>query len=162
MPIIIPSTVKLLPKVSALKLPPQEREKYYERVILDILIANKDGATAPEISRSTGFARRTIGGHLDRLVAIGEIHSITRGVTSIYYARNIIHSDSIKIKSESKPGLVYVVTTLKNNDGEFYYIQQKEIDDYRALRVKGSIMIPKDDGKNFIKYFHTHMLKREK
>ena len=158
----IPSTVKLLTKERVLKMPPQEREKYYERVILDILIVNKQGATAPEISQSTGFAERTIRGHLDRLTARGEIHSVVRGGASFYFTRGVIQGETLTIKSNIKPGLQYVITNLENIDGEFYYIQQKEIDDYRALRVKGSVMIAKEDGQDFIRQFHAYMAKVKK
>lgn len=158
----IPPTVKLLTKERVLKMPPQEREKYYERVILDILIANKQGATAPEISHSTGFAERTIRGHLDRLTARGETHIITRGGVTFHFARGIIQGEKLTIKSKVKPGLQYVITNLENVDGKFFYIQQKEIDEYRALRVKGSVMVAEEDGQDFIKQFHTHMAKETK
>ena len=158
----IPPTVKLLTKERVLKMPPQEREKYYERVILDILIANKLGATAPEISQSTGFAERTIRGHLDRLTARGEAHTITRGGVAFYFTRGIIQGETLTIKSKTKQGLQYIITNLENVDGKFYYIQQKEIDEYRALRVKGSVMIAKEDGHDFIKQFHTHMVREKK
>ncbi len=157
----IPPNVKLLAKDSVLKMPPQEREKYYERVILDILIANKEGATAPEIAQSTNFAERTIRGHLDRLTARGEVFTVMRGGATFYFSRGTTQGKSLTIKSKAKEGLYYVVTSLKNLDGDFYYVQQKEIDEYRALRVKGSIMIAKEDGQDFIREFHTHMA-REK
>ena len=159
---ILPPTVKLLSKDSVLKMPPQEREKYYERVILDILIANKDGATAPEIAQKTAFAERTIRNHLDILTARGETHTINRGGITFYFTRGVTQGKSLTIKSKTKQGLQYVITNLQNVDGDFYYIQQKEIDEYRALRVKGSIMIAKEDGQDFIKEFHTHMIREEK
>ncbi len=158
----VPPNVKLLTKERVLKMPPQEREKYYERVILDILIANKQGATAPEISQSTGFAERTIRGHLDRLTARGETHANIRGGATFYFARGIIQGETLTIKSKTRQGLHYVITNLENVDGKFYYLQQKEIDEYRALRVKGSVMIAKEDGQDFIKQFHTHMAREKK
>ena len=158
----LPPTVKLLTKERVLKMPPQERVKYYERVILDILIANKQGATAPEISQSTGFAERTIRGHLDRLTARGEAHTVVRGGASFYFARGVVQGETLIIKSKIKQGLQYVVTDLENIDGEFYYVQQKELDEYRALRVKGSVMIAKEDGQDFIKQFHAHMVREKK
>lgn len=131
--------------------------RYYEKVILDILIANKHGASASELAQATKFAERTIRNHLDILVARGEIHAVIRGRLSVYFARGIIQGEKVIVKSKTKPGLQYVITNLENDDGSFYYIQQKEIDEYRALRVNGAIMIAIEDGRYFIQQFHTHM-----
>ena len=154
----MPPTVKLLTKERVLKMPPRERKKYYERVILDFLIANKDGATVSETAQKTGFASRIIRNHLDRLTARGETFVVLRGGTTFYFARGVTAEKSLTIKSKARQGLQYAVTELQNIDGDFYYIQQKEIDEYRALRVKGSIMLAKEDGQDFIKQFHRHML----
>ena len=158
----IPDTVKLLAKETVLRMPPQERERYYERVINEILIANKQGATASEVSRCTGFAERTIRNHLEILTARGETYVIIRGNTSFYYIRDTIQGEKLTIKSKTRLGVQYIVTDLENFDGKFYYIQQKEMDEYRALRVKGSLMIAKEDGHDFIKQIHTHMSKEKK
>lgn len=161
LPLRVPDNVKLLNKDKVLEMPPQEREKYYEKVILDVLVANKEGATAPEIAQGTGFHERTIRGHLDKLTARGETYSVKRGAAAFYFARGVTQEKSLIIKSKTKEGLYYVITNLKNADGDFFYIQQKELDEYRALRVRGAIMIAKGDGQDFIKQFHTHMAKEE-
>jgi predicted ArsR family transcriptional regulator len=159
LPLRVPDNVKLIGKERVLKMPPQDREKYYEKVILDILLANREGATAKEIASNTGFAERTIRGHLDKLTARGETYAVSRGGAAFYFARGLSQEKALTIKSKNKEGLYYVITNLKNADGDFFYVQQKELDEYRALRVKGAIMIAKADGQDFIKQFHTHMVK---
>ena len=99
---------------------------------------------------------------MDRLTARGEAHTITRGGVAFYFTRGIIQGETLTIKSKTKQGLQYIITNLENVDGKFYYIQQKEIDEYRALRVKGSVMIAEEDGHDFIKQFHTHMVREKK
>lgn len=153
----IPRRTKILEKDTVLKMPPRERVRYYEKVILDILIANAHGASASELAQATKFAERTVRNHLDILIARGEIHAVMRGRLSLYFARGIIQGEKVTVKSKTKPGLQYVITNLENSEGSFYYIQQKETDEYRALRVKGAIMIAREDGRHFIQQFHAHM-----
>ncbi len=155
----IPDNVKLLAKEKVLSMGPKDRERYYSKVILDILKANREGATASEIADSTGFYERTIRDHLEKLEALGEIYSTERGKLTIYYTSGYAEEKPLTVKSKRIDGVYYVITGLKNANGDFIYIQHKEMDEYRALRVKGGIMIAKEDIQDFIKQLHTYTLK---
>jgi hypothetical protein len=64
------------------------------------------------------------------------------------------------IESKNRLGTAYVVNKLKDSFGNLsYYIQEKELDAYRTLRVKGGVTIDAKDLKDFITEFHTYAMK---
>lgn len=157
----IPDSIKLIEQKQIATLSPADRDKYYDKVILDILHANPEGATAPEIEEITGFYGRTIRDHLKKLVARGEVTSISRGKLTLYFPNGEIIGKPHTIESKARPGTVYVVNKIENANGRFFYIQEKELDAYRTLRVKGGITIPQNDIKEFIKRLHTYCMQGE-
>lgn len=152
----IPDSVKLLNKKQTIGLSPREKDKYYDKVIVDILNANPIGVSALEIERATGFYGRTVRDHLEKMVVIGEAYSVTRSGVAFYFPSGTKEDDELTIKSETRDGLFYVVTKISNQRGKFFYIQQKEMDDYRTLTVKGGVMIAEEDVRDFITQFHTY------
>ncbi len=156
----IPDTIKLLPRSTVTKLSPAEKDKYYDKVIEDILNANSTGVSAPEIEKETGFYCRTVRDHLKNLTSLGKADRITRSGVSFYFPVGKLEEKPLTIQSETRDGLFYVVNRLVNQRGKFLYVQQKEMDEYRTLIVKGGILIPEEDVKNFITKMHTYCAKK--
>lgn len=159
----IPDEVKLLKPEQAVKLSPFEKTRYYDRVIMDILRANPEGITVAEIEEVTGFMARTIRPHLIALVARGEVLKITRGKLVIYQANGEVLDKPTSIESSSRLGTVYVVSRIRDVAGNLsYYIQEKELDAYRRLTVKGGISVGAEDMEHFLKQLHTVALRDSK
>lgn len=157
----MPETIQLLSRESAVKLSPLEKDKYYDKVIVDILSANPTGVSAVEIEKATGFYGRTVRDHLRKLTALGKAYGITRSGVVFYFPSGKIEDDPLVIPSTTRDGLFYVVNKLVNQRGKFVYIQQKEMDEYRTLVVKGGILIAEEDVKDFITKMHTHCAKNK-
>lgn len=152
----IPDTIKLLPRKTVVKFSPTEKDKYYDQVIVDILNANPAGVSAGEIEKETGFYGRTVRDHLRNLSALGKAYRITRSGLMFYFPSGEIEDDPLIISSKTRDGVFYVANKLTNQRGRFFYIQQKEMDEYRTLVVKGGILIAEEDMKHFIKELHTY------
>ena len=116
--------------------------------------------SAPEIEKKTGFYGRTVRDHLKNLASLGKVDRVARGGVSFYYPVGDLEEKPLIIHSKSKDGLSYAVNRLINRRGRFLYIQQKEMDDYRTLIVKGGILIPEEDVKTFIVKMHTYCAKK--
>lgn len=156
----VPDNVKLLSPKQAYTLSPSDKDRYYDKVVIDLLRANPSGVTVSELEDATDFMGRTIRAHLKSLVARGEVQAISRGKLSIYQSNGEIIDKPTSIDSTSKNGTVYVVNRMKDVAGNLsYYIQEKELDAYRTLRVKGGITIQSGDMRKFIMELHTLSLK---
>ena len=162
MPIIIPETIKIAEDSAIRTLSPQTKTQYYDKVILEILRSNADGVTPSEIEDAIGFRGATIRQHLKRLVERGEANSIERGKLTLYYPNGEIVGKPFTINSKIKDGRQYVITKLEGKDGISYYVQQRELDAYRSLRVRGGITIDIEDVHDFIKQLHTHTMEQHK
>ena len=148
---------KVLPSKEVIAMRPQDREHYVEKVLLRILEMNLRGVTIPEIAAKTGFYRDTVAKHLDRLVATREAYRVTRGNVSVYYKNGqVVHATDVK--DTSSPNRTYTFYKLENEDGTFIYIQEKEIDEFRAITVKGGIMIDARHALQFMRDFQNFMI----
>jgi hypothetical protein len=150
-----------LPRQTVVKLSPTEKDKYYDQVIVDILQANPTGVSAAEIEKATGFYGRTVRDHLKNLSNLGKAYGITRSGVVFYFPSGKIEDEPLVIPSKTRDGLFYVVNILTNQRGKFAYIQQKEMDEYRTLIVKGGILIAEEDIKDFITKMHTYYAKKK-
>lgn len=159
MPVIIPENVKVVDQENIKSFSPQDKVQYYDKVILEVLRANPEGLTAPEISAALVFYAGTVRQHLARLVERGQAISQHRGKLTLYHPNGEVVDKPYVIESQSKDGLQYIISKLRTKEGISYYIQQRELDSYKTLRVKGGITISKDDCKNFIKLLHTYVAK---
>jgi DNA-binding transcriptional ArsR family regulator len=131
-------------------LPPRQRDQYVQQTVLEILRTSKHGVTVSAVSSLTGFSRPTVSKHLDILVAVGESYKVEHGNLSIYYKNGIVaHPDAVqRVTFEER---TYVLYRLKNEEGDFVYIQECEPDEYKTnVRVKGGITIPMKELNKFI------------
>ena len=143
------SPKKILSPDEIKRLSPPERDYYIQNVILEILELNKRGVTVSQISQKLSFSRPTIAKHLDILVAIGEGYKIHRGNLSIYYKNGkVVHEEDVE--SVVVNDKIYTLYKLKNLDGEFLYIQEKDLDEFGSPRAKGGVMINLKDIPRFM------------
>jgi hypothetical protein len=134
-------TVPALPADRQIKtMRPQDRERYVESIILEVLNRNPRGVAVSDIAKLTPFFRTTIAKHLEKLVATRQATQVVRGNVAVYY-RNGDVSRAIELRDKTNPDHFYVISRLSNEDGNFVYIQEKEIDEDRSIRVRGGILI---------------------
>src|SRR5438876_11959327 len=113
----VPDGIKLLSKESLVGLSPKEKDKYYERVIVDLLNANSFGISALEIEKVTGFYNRTVREHLQGLEKIGKVYTITRSGTAYYFPSGEPEDKELVIKSRAREGVFYVINKIANQRG---------------------------------------------
>ena len=156
----VPDNVKLLNAKQVVTLSPADKERYYDKVITDLLQANPSGITVSEIEEATGFLAKTLRAHLKRLTAKGEATSISKGRIVLYYPNGQIVGRPSIIEAQARQGTVYAVNKIRDAFGNVsFYIQEKELDEYRTLRVKGGISINLDDMRKFVTELHTISLR---
>ena len=145
--IVAPKSVLASSEINALR--PSEREDYIRAVTLEILRKNENGVTISEVMKATGFNRVTVTKHLEYLVATREAYKKERGIGAIYFKNGkLVHeTDKLSVSCDNK---VYQFFRLENPDGVFVYVQEQEKDEFRAVNVKGGVMIP-------IKHFASFM-----
>ncbi|MDH5788938.1 MAG: hypothetical protein OEZ40_11670 [Candidatus Bathyarchaeota archaeon] len=149
---------EILPQEEIKTLRPKDRDAYISKLILDILELNiNKGITIPEIVKKTKLNRITIAKHLNRLVAIREAYSVSRGKLTIYYKNGrIVHQTNMK--DTYLEDRIYSFYRLKNEDGNFIYIQEKERDKYNRIVVKGGILIIDQDFVKFLSELQSFAL----
>jgi len=159
MSLSLPSS--MLKPDDVLSMSPTARDRYMERVILQILELNPQGATISEIAGKTGFYRATITKHLNRLVAIREAYKIQRGILSIYYKNGkVVHARNVEHKFADDKRFSFF--RLVNEEGKSVYIQEKETNNLGTVKVKGGIIIKDADFLEFMKELQKFMMEVEK
>lgn len=121
------------------RLSPSERDSYIQNIILEILGLNKH-VTISQLSEQLPFSRPTVTKHLEMLTAIGEAYCIQMGNLSVYSKNGkIVHEADVQ--SMVVHNKTYTFYKLKNQEGDFLYIQERILDEFRSPKVKGGIMI---------------------
>ena len=152
--------VTMVKPEDVLSMSPKDRDKYMERVILQMLELNPQGATISEIEKATRFNRATITKHLNRLLAVREAFKIQRGILSIYYKNGkVVHAKNIEHKFANDKR--YSFFRLANEAGKSIYIQEKETNSLGTVRVKGGIIIRDEDFVEFWKELQKFMVEVE-
>jgi len=139
----------MLSKKEVLTLRPTDRDNYAEKIIKELLCSNPKGVTISEIEEVTGLSRNTITKHLKRLVAIREAQSQKRGNLSIFYKNGQVLS-SQNILDNVTRSTSYAFHSIKNDDGQYLYVQEIKEDYYGTKKVSGGIMIKNQDFLSFI------------
>ena len=129
---------------------PKDRDQYVEKLILRILELNPQGVTISEIADHTEINRNTVSSHMKTLAAIREAYAINRGKLSIFYKNGkVVHARSTEHKFPNDR--FYKFYRLVNEQGKFIYIQERQLDEFRAIKVKGGIMVKDEDFMHFMK-----------
>lgn len=142
------------PSEIALTMRAKDKTKFARKVITEALESHRaDGLSISELSDITGFTRETISKHLDVLVASREVYKA--GEVSARYHKNgrILHYHHMDNKLFSKR--FYTFYYLNNPDGNFIYIQEKEMGKFRTVEDKGGIMVAVDDLPRFMTELQT-------
>lgn len=127
---------------------PKDKDQCIQKLILQILELNSQGVTISELAEQTDIHRNTLASHMKTLVATREAYAINRGKISIYYRNGkVVHARSTEHKFPNDR--FYRFYRLENEQGKFIYIQERQIDEFRAIKVKGGIMI---DDRDFLKF----------
>src|SRR6266568_7884559 len=130
----------MLPEEKIESMRPREKQKYIEHIILEILSRNPRGVTIAELQSKTPFSRNTFMEHFSRLVATRQASRLSRGKVAIYYRNGSVRK-AIDVRDPLDPDHLYSFMQLENEDGKFLYLQEKEVDEFRAVKIRGGIMI---------------------
>ena len=151
-----PENIKLVSPETIKSWRTEDREKYIDKVIMDFLSVNSDkGLTIEDLKISTNFDRRTISTHLEKFVIRGEIYKEFRGKRlKIFHVNGqaVGKPEFIKCNFNDHYFRLY---RLENNDENFVYIQERELDDFKRDNVKGVVKIRDDEIQDFIKKLHA-------
>lgn len=132
----------------------RDRPKFTSKVILDLLDENKaTGLTISQISELTGFSRDTVAKHLEVLVASREAYKV-EGNSGLYHKNGrVAHYKNMESSMFGKR--MYSFYYLNNPEGDFVFIQEKEMGRFRTIETKGGIMVRVDDFKRFMAELST-------
>lgn len=151
-----------------LKKPPQEKERYTESKIKEIIQLNTEwGINMKQIEENTYFHRNTISKHVRNIMTKGEIYQYPPDSRNGLLFSNGNLLDPIfkdRILMQDKFFEIYVIS---NRMGKFLYIQEKKEDIYSQVESKGGIIIPidqmdifKDKFDEIVKKLHTKKIIR--
>lgn len=152
----IPDTIKILAYDKIRALPVDDRKKYIDKVILDILRSNPKGLTVAHIADATKFYRRTISDHLEKLAIRGEVYSTAEGKRlKKYFINGETVAEPERIESGLPDGHHFLLYRIKSELGSSVYIQERRLDDFRRTEVLGGITVRDEELENFIKKLHV-------
>lgn len=152
----VPDSVKLVSSETVKSWRVEDREKYISKVVMDILTENSDqGLTIDDLAITTGFDRRTISSHLTKFVTRGEVYKEVRGKRLAIFRTNGQPVGKPEfVRGESKDHY-FRLYRLENDDGNFIYIQERELDSFKRDSVKGVVKIRDEEMQEFIKKLHA-------
>jgi DNA-binding transcriptional ArsR family regulator len=127
---------------------PKDRDEAVQKLLLQVLDLNTHGVTIGELVEQTRISRPAITTHLKTLVATREAYENKRGKLSFFYKNGkVVHAKSTECRFCDR---FYKFFRLKNDQGKFIYIQERQIDEFRAIKVNGGIMVRDEDFKPFL------------
>jgi DNA-binding transcriptional ArsR family regulator len=151
------------PKVSAdVKLrnkSPHLRDQFANNMIVEFLERSPNGVTIKQIIEKTELARPTIVRHLERLVALRYARKRDFGYVSLYYKGGYPEEETSESEKFSDDTSFTFQIVNRGADGNFIYVQEKQLNDFREEKVIGGIMVNTKDAHKFAKMFHTYALK---
>lgn len=128
---------------------PKDRDEAVQKLLLQMLDLNSQGVTIGELSEQTRISRPTLASHMKTLVATREAYENKRGKLSVFYKNGkVVHAKSTECRFNDR---FYKFFRLRNEQGKFIYIQERQIDEFRATKVNGGIMIKDEDFFVFLK-----------
>ena len=128
---------------------PKDKDECIQKLLLEILEMNTQGVTIAELEEQTGIHRNTLTNHMKTIVATREAYDVKRGKLSVYYKNGkVIHAKSTECRFNDR---FYKFFRLRNEQGNFIYVQERQIDEFRAVKVNGGIMIKDEDFLVFLR-----------
>jgi len=128
---------------------PKDKDECIQKLLLQILELNSQGITITELMGQTKIHRNTLAGHMKTIVATREAYEVKRGKLSVFYKNGkVVHAKSTECRFNDR---FYKFFRLKNEQGDFIYVQERQMDEFRAIKVNGGIMIKDEDFLVFLK-----------
>jgi len=128
---------------------PKDKERYTKTVLKKILELNPNGITAPQISRAIYFSRASVWNHLERLVMTREAYKLEFGKSTVYFPNGkMVHpifQNNLEVGGKS-----YAFFFVRNNFGDFIYLQERKRDKLGFSNVCGGIILPLEKLEDFI------------
>ena len=138
---------------------PDDKERYANNLINEVLRKNQ-GLTMSELERITKLNRSTIEKHLERLIALQVVERQVLGITAKYSFVPRAPSDR-ELEFHSSGDIFYSFQMLEKDGTNLVYVQQKTLDEFRAVVVKGGITIPLADIDAFLKELRIYSVAQE-
>lgn len=139
----------LISPESLKSLRPKDKDECIQKLLLQILELNSQGITIAELMEQTKIHRNTLTSHIKTIVATREAYEVKRGKLSVFYKNGkVVHARSTECRFNDR---FYKFFRLKNEQGSFIYVQEKQMNEYRAVKVNGGIMIKDEDFLVFLK-----------
>ena len=134
-------------------LPSGDKQTYIESLLNKILRLNTNGITVSQIIGSICyFNKSTIWMHLENLVSTREAYKLEMGKTNVYYPNGkMVHPllrDDIEID-----GKTFLFFSVKNNFGDFIYLQERKKDRLGVASTCGGLIIPLKSAEEFLSQF---------
>src|SRR5438105_2307686 len=125
-------------------LPQDERSRFYESSILNLINANGSrGVSTSEIERGTRYPKNSLLKTVEILFHKRKIHRISRGKFSLYYPIGMEMLNNFRdIMYGQNQVRRYGVKVIQNIEGKFVHIQEREIDENGFLEDIGGVLIP--------------------
>lgn len=135
------------------KLSPEEKKEYIRRLILNVIQSCPEGITTTQIAKAIGIDIKTVHKHLEYLVAVREVYKKEFGKRIVLYFPNQNLTSPFQMKTYKIGGHYYTFRIIKNDFGEFIYIQERERNPYtNTYSALGGILIPKSHLDEFIEH----------
>jgi len=146
------------------QLSPEDKERYVEYIVTKILeLNNNQGIAIQDITNSHFFFHRhTVSRHLERLVAKRIAYKHPQDSRKARYYLNGRFVDSLLRENIKIGDKFYTFYYLKNQLGEYIYLQEKRKDIYGSFDVTGGIIIPFDKKDEFLDMLKIAIEKSEK
>lgn len=131
---------------------PAKDKKDYLRVILKkILELNPNGITVSQINNAISYYNKpVIWNHLENMVSTREAYSLEFGKTIVYYPNGkMVHplfKEDIQISDK-----LYSIFLVRNDFGDFLYLQEKKLDKLGLSTACGGIILPFNNCEEFAK-----------
>jgi len=145
---------KATPEIRLRNKDPQAREEKAHNMITEYLDRNPNGVTVKQIVDNTEISRTTVVRHLERLVALRQARKRDFGYVSLYYKAGFFDEDTSESEQFSNDTSFTLQLVNRQHEGNFIYIQEKQIGDLREEKVTGGIMINTKDALKFVKMLH--------
>jgi len=136
---------------------PVQKEQYASNLIHEVLRKNRSGLAISSIQKLTHLNRNTIERHLARQIAIQLVEKEVFGITAKYrLARRSLATGEMEF--DTGGDVFYSLQVMNREDESLLYVQQKELNELRAVAVKGGITVRFEDFDKFIEQLKLYMV----
>lgn len=134
-----------------------QKEQYASNLVYEVLRKHRKGLSISSMETLTHLHRNTIERHLARMIAIQVVEKEMFGMGARYRLARKSQTRS-EMEFDLGTGVFYSLQVV-NRDGEhFLYIQEKELNELRAVIVKGGITVKFEDYDKFIEQTNLYMI----